>query len=123
MTGGLVPSHRFVSYFILARFVGLSIQHSAMAMIVAPSNVFTGDDSKTLHDFLGSMNAKTQSAGPGTDQFPKDQFLWFNEVEKSLGGSAHSLYIAERDNILAMRREYPERHAVLAVQYRCSQAP
>ena len=47
--------------------------------------------------------------------------FWFNEVENSLGGFAHSLYIAERDNILAMRRE-DHSAKVVGVQSRRLQA-
>ena len=49
--------------------------------------------------------------------------FWFNETEKNLGGSVHDLYSTERDNILAMRREYLGWLEVLPVQYRLLHAP
>ena len=101
----------------LFRFLSSTFQDK-MSLVL-----YFGDDKRSLEKFLGAMDAKRQAAGPGTVDHPKGQLFWFYDVESRLEGSARNFYLSVRNKILAMKREYPERPALAAVQYRHSIPP
>ena len=84
---------------------------------------FSGDDRKAFVTFKGCMERKIVSAGRGTSERPFDLLFWFNEIEKSLSGSAKDTYVASRLRILSMRQYFPERDASARVAYKKSKAP
>ena len=77
----------------------------------------------TTRLLLRLKDAKIASAGRGTSERPFDQLFWFNEVEKSLSGSAKDTYVASRSRILSMRQYFPERDASAWEAYKKSKVP
>ena len=71
-------------------------------------NWFSSDDRKVFVTFKGCMESKIVSAERETSESPFDELFWFNEVEKSLSGSAKDTYVASRSQILYMRQNFPE---------------
>ena len=57
---------------------------------------FSVDVRKTFVTFIGCMESKIASAGRGTEERPFDELFWYNEVEKSLAGSAKDTYVAAK---------------------------
>ena len=90
---------------------------------VRNDDLFSGDDRKAIVTFKGCMESKIASAGRGTSQSPFDQLFWFNEIEKSLSGSAKDTYVASRSRIPSMRQYFSERDASARVAYKKSKAP
>ena len=63
-------------------------------------DLFSGDDRKAFVTFKGCMESEITFAGMGAPECPLDKLFWFNEVEKSLSGSAKDTYVATRSRIL-----------------------
>ena len=91
--------------------------------LVRIDNLLLGDDRKALVTFKGCMENKSAFAGRGTSKRPFDQLFWFNEVEKSLSGSAKDSYVASRSRILSMWQYFPEHDASARVAHKKSKAP
>ena len=89
---------------------------------VRTDDLFSGDDRKVFVTFKGCMESKIASAGRGTYERPFDELFWFNEVEKSLSGSAKDTYVASRLRIMSMRQCFLERDATARVAYKKSKA-
>ena len=89
---------------------------------VRSDDLFSGDDRKAFVTFKGCMESKIASARRGAPERPFDQLFWFNEVEKSLSGSAKDTYVAAMSRILSMRQYFPERDAAARVACKRSKA-
>ena len=90
---------------------------------VRTDDLFSGDDRKAFVTFKGCMEREIASAERGTSERPFYVLFWFNEVDKSLSGSAKDTYVASRSRILSMRQYFLERGASARVAYKKSKAP
>ena len=91
--------------------------------LVRTDDLFSGNDRKAFVTFKGCMENEIASARRGTSERPFDELFWFNEIEKSLSGSAKDTYVASRSRILSMRHFFPERNASSKVAYNKLKAP